>query len=337
MWSGVAVLTEVPSGALADRWSRRGALVAAGVLQALGYVLWLAAPGFAGFAVGFALWGFGGSLSSGAFEALLYDGLRATGAEDHYARVKGRAGAASFLVQLPVSVTATILFVRGGYPLVGWVSVGLCLLGSAVALLLTDVRVNDGDDEDEPGYLATLHAGLREVARAPAVRLAVIASAVTFGLDAFEEYVPLLAADWGVGRAAVPLALVAMSLVGAAGSALGGRWAGAPGGVLGLAFGLGAALLVAAAAWGHALGLIAVTLFYGLQQLLIVVTDTRLQDRISGPARATVTSVATLGGELTAIAVLGVWAAGRLPGFAALAVGVALLLPRWLRVRRPSA
>ena len=138
VWSGVAVLTEVPSGALADRWSRRGALVAAGVLQALGYVLWLAAPGFAGFAVGFALWGFGGSLSSGAFEALLYDGLRATGAEDHYARVKGRAGAASFLVQLPVSVTATILFVRGGYPLVGWVSVGLCLLGSAVALLLTD-------------------------------------------------------------------------------------------------------------------------------------------------------------------------------------------------------
>ena len=79
------------------------------------------------------------------------------------------------------------------------------------------------------------------------------------------------------------------------------------------------------------------TLFYGLQQLLIVVTDTRLQDRISGPARATVTSVATLGGELTAIAVLGVWAAGRLPGFAALAAGVALLLPRWLRVRRPSA
>ena len=34
-WSLTAVLTEVPAGALADRWSRRGVLVVAGVLEAV--------------------------------------------------------------------------------------------------------------------------------------------------------------------------------------------------------------------------------------------------------------------------------------------------------------
>jgi MFS family permease len=37
IWSAVGVIAEVPSGALADRFSRRACLVAAGVLQACGY------------------------------------------------------------------------------------------------------------------------------------------------------------------------------------------------------------------------------------------------------------------------------------------------------------
>src|SRR5918997_7222738 len=79
IWSAVGLLAEVPSGALAARSSRRSCLVAAGILQATAYVGWLLLPGFAGFALGFALWGFGGSLVSGAKEALLYDGLDAAG------------------------------------------------------------------------------------------------------------------------------------------------------------------------------------------------------------------------------------------------------------------
>ena len=101
IWSAVGLVAEVPSGALADRFGRRAALVAAGVLQAVGYALWIgAARTFAGFAAGFVLWGLGGSLVSGAREALLYDGLAAVGAEACYARVNGwvhgrRAGGAA--------------------------------------------------------------------------------------------------------------------------------------------------------------------------------------------------------------------------------------------------
>jgi MFS family permease len=118
IWSGVAILAEVPSGAIADRFSRRGSLVAAGVLQAAGYAVWISLPGFAGFAAGFVLWGLGGSLVSGSQEALLYDGLDAVGAAEHYALVQGRVATAGLISQFPAAGAATVLFAIGGYPLV---------------------------------------------------------------------------------------------------------------------------------------------------------------------------------------------------------------------------
>src|SRR5688572_32151149 len=118
----MGVVAEVPSGALADRYGRRSAVVLAGVLQAAGYAMWIALPGFPGFAAGFALWGLGGAMASGAFEALLYDGLAAAGEADRYAGVLGRVEAAALAVQVPIAGAATALFAAGGYPLAGIVS-----------------------------------------------------------------------------------------------------------------------------------------------------------------------------------------------------------------------
>jgi MFS family permease len=138
IWSMVGIIVELPTGALADRFSRRGALVAGGALQAGGYTLWAALPSFPAFAVGFALWGLGGSLVSGAFEALLYDGLAAVAAEEHYARVLGWVNAVELFAQVPAAMAAAVLFSLGGYPLVGWVSVGCCLAAAVLACRLPE-------------------------------------------------------------------------------------------------------------------------------------------------------------------------------------------------------
>jgi len=65
IWSVVAFAFEVPSGALADAWSRRGLYAVGELLTAAGYALWLIWPSFPGFALGFVLWGLGGALGSG--------------------------------------------------------------------------------------------------------------------------------------------------------------------------------------------------------------------------------------------------------------------------------
>lgn len=331
----VGIVAEVPSGALADRYSRRGALVAAGMFQAAGYVLWIALPGFTAFAAGFVLWGLGGALISGALEALLYDGLAAVGAEEHYAQINGWVTAAGLLAQIPVAVAAAVLFSLGGFALAGWVSVGCCLAAAALASRLPEPA--RAEDDDEPGYLATLQAGLVEAAGRPAVRAAVIAVAVLSGLDALEEYFPLLAQDWGVPTGLNPLAVLGTSLAEAAGGALGGAASRLRPATLGVVLGAAVLALGLAAAVRHPAGLAAVAGFYGLYRMVLVVADTRLQERIAGPSRATVTSVAGLGTEVAALGVIGVWAAGELALVAALGLVVATLLPRWLRASGPEA
>ena len=66
--------------------------------------------------------------------------------------------------------------------------------------------------------------------------------------------------------------------------------------------------------------------------------DTRLQESITGPARATVTSMASLGSEFTALALYAAWAIAGLPVAIVLIAAVAAMLPRSLRgrVRRPA-
>ncbi len=136
---------------LADRFSRRGCLVAAGLFQAAAFAVWTAFPGFAGFAAGFVVWGLGGALISGAQEALLYDGLAAVDADDEYARVQGWVTAAGLVAQIPAAFLATGLYAVGGYVLVGWVSVGVALGTSVLAARLPEpAHTPDGDSRTSP-------------------------------------------------------------------------------------------------------------------------------------------------------------------------------------------
>ncbi|PRX49149.1 MFS transporter [Prauserella shujinwangii] len=335
VWSAVGIAAEVPSGALADRFSRRGALVLGGVLQALGYVLWTAFPGFAAFAAGFALWGLGGAFVSGASESLVYDGLAAAGARAHFARVHGWMEAAGQLAQVPVAVAATVLFATGGYELVGWVSVGMCLAAAAVAARLPEPpRSGEEGHAAVAGYLATLRTGLREALSRALVRRALLAVALLTGLDAIEEYFPLMARAWGLPTEAVPLAMAAIPLVGALGSAFGGRAGrlGARG--LTVVYGLAALLFAGAAVVRHPAGLALIAAFYGLYRAVLVVADARLQDRIGSAARATVTSVAGLATELAVFSVYLAWVAGEMVAVTGLVVVVAAVLPYAFRAPR---
>ncbi len=332
IWSAVAIVSEVPAGALADRYSRRGALVAAGVLQAAGYVVWILRPDFVGFAAGFVLWGLGGSFVSGALEALLYDALAAEGAEGEFARVYGRVGAAGLIGQIPAAVAATVLFPLGGYALVGWVSVGLCIGAAVMATQLPEAPRHAGDDDgDGAGYIATLVAGAREAARHPRVRLAIIAVAAVEAVDAVEEYFSLLAHDWGIATRYTPLAILAIPLIGAVGSLLGARLVGTSPAALAGWLVASALLFGGAAVIQRPVGVAAVAVFYGLYCMVSVVVDTHLQDRITGTSRATVTSVAGLATELSAFGVYGAWALGGPLMIAAAVALVALALPRLLR------
>ena len=177
----------------------------ASVLEAACFALWTALPSAASFAAGFVLWGIGGSLSSGAAEALVFEGLAAADAESRYARLTGWMRAAELAVQVPTALAATVLFAVGGYALVGWASVVMCLATALVATRLPDPGRAARLEDDADSLLATLRDGVSEVFRHPGLAVVVAAVALLLSLDGAEEYFPLMAAGWGVWAAAVPL------------------------------------------------------------------------------------------------------------------------------------
>ncbi|MFC4000417.1 MFS transporter [Prauserella oleivorans] len=335
LWSVVGVVGEVPTGALADRFSRRSSLAVGGVLQAAGYLLWTTLPGFSAFAAGFVLWGIGGTLVSGAVEAWLYDTLAAADAESSFARLYGQVNACELIAQVPSALAATLLLPLGGFDLVGWASVATCLGAALLAARLPEPPRHGADEPgDGLGYLATLKAGVTEAVTTPGVRGAVVVVALLASLDGIEEYFGVLAEDWQVPLQWISLAVLGIPLAGAAGAAVAGRLAPRALAPVLLA---GVLIFAAAGLFAHPSGLALVALFYALYRAVLVVGEARLQERIDGRARATVTSVAGVGTDLAGLLLYGSWAVAGLPAALVLAAVVALVLPLGLgraRARR---
>ncbi|MFI5837701.1 MFS transporter [Micromonospora sp. NPDC051300] len=343
LWSAAGILLEVPSGALADALSRRLLLCLAPLLAAAGFALWVLVPSYPAFAAGFLLWGAGGALRSGALEALVFTELDRLGAADRYARLIGRTRTAEVLGAVGSGVLAGPVYALGGYLAVGAASVLTCLLAAAVAARLPEHRSpadagpapGERPDEGEPGWWDSLRAGLAEVRAVRAVRAAVLlVAAVTAIWGGLDEYTGLLARDTGVGEVAVPLLLLLVW----AGMTVGGLLAPwgerlSHRGYAGLLV-LAAAATAAGALLRHPAGFLLLAVSFAAFQLATVLADVRLQARITGDARATVTSLAGMATDLTTVAFYGGYGllAGALGNPAAFAVAVLPYLPVALRV-----
>ncbi len=91
LWSAFAIVFEIPSGILADRWNRKNMLMLSAVLQGLCFIIWFFAHTFLMFAAGFVFWAVSGAFASGTEEGLIYDNLKSDGNEASFADVYGKA------------------------------------------------------------------------------------------------------------------------------------------------------------------------------------------------------------------------------------------------------
>ncbi|MFI9593571.1 MFS transporter [Nonomuraea sp. NPDC052265] len=321
IWSVTGMVLEIPSGAWADAVSRRLLLCLGPLLAGAGFALWVLFPSYWAFALGFVLWGAEGALVSGAFEALAYEELERRGLQGRYALIMGRAHSVGIVAAASAIALATPVFAVGGYPAVGVASVVACLLCAGTALTLPERRPPVADPSvgssvdssvDSGGrYLAVLRAGVAEARTDRNVLEAIVLiSVVTAIWGALEEYVPFLAAETGAPRTAVPLLVLAVWV----GAAVGGLLAGPAQRLTERSFALVLALAALAMAAGalvpHPAGFALVAVSFGAFQMAGVVADARLQERVSGDQRATVTSVAGLGTNVVTLAVYTAYGAG---------------------------
>jgi MFS family permease len=160
-WSIAAMAAEVPTGALADSWSRRKMLVLAPLIKALCFVTWYFADGgFYLLALGFLLWAIGSAFRSGTSEALLYDTLVHHGKADDYEQILGKR-------KFYVSIGGAISTISGGF--VASYRIDWAILFSVAPLLLSAfhaLRMEEAPkvrSTEEIHYLQHIRLALREM------------------------------------------------------------------------------------------------------------------------------------------------------------------------------
>lgn len=342
-WSITSFVLQVPSGVIADRRSRPHILALAQLVRGVGFGVWLLYPHFWGFFAGLQLWGLKSAFTSGTFEALLYDELKARGQAQDYVRVFGRTRAVQSAGVLLAAIGAAIA-ARSGYGAMLTASLVSVALASAAAFSLPPApRAASAGGHD---FLAHLRLGLVTSFGAPAVLSILAFSAIVLALGAaLEEFWPIFGAKVGLSRSVISWFVGAQNAVELLVSLVAWRFAALPARGFYALVALGGSLLGAAGALFTAPAMVLLAAYSGVMKLVAVIFEGRLQHLIPSDARATIGSVKSFLGQIGITALymgfgpLAQWASYQVAfaacGVVGICVGLAYLVLARLRVAAP--
>ncbi len=208
VWQAVVILAEIPTGIIADKFSKKWVLVAAKLLRVLAFGAWLVAPNFVGYLTGFIFWGIAEALNSGAFQAYLYESLSEQN-KGVFGRLYSRVSA---LTMVAYTIAYVVSFVIGtDYNLLLMLSVLACVIAVGIALSLPAGTVIRSVEKPQLLRSAVIHiagsAALKEL----------LVGAIIIGAMAnvLIEYMALYNTQAGLPVRYVSLVLAASNLVGA--------------------------------------------------------------------------------------------------------------------------
>jgi len=136
--SAVAVvLFEVPTGSVADRFSRKFSLTISSVVMGFALSLYILFEDFAAFVVAELLFGLGMTFSSGADSAILYESLSRLDREKDYSGIESRTLSNIFVGQAIGSIVSGVLYSVSPYAPF-WISVGMIMVSGGYSLLFTE-------------------------------------------------------------------------------------------------------------------------------------------------------------------------------------------------------
>ncbi|MCD9024730.1 MFS transporter [Cohnella silvisoli] len=141
------VLLEVPTGIIADNWSRKKMMVLSAVLWCYMFLILLFATEFWHFSAAIFLAGIARSATSGSENALLYDSLRLSGKEQFFEKVLGRLNVFDFASAIIAALCGSLLASRFDFELNYWISLVSMLVSLCLSLMLVEPSVKSNTDE----------------------------------------------------------------------------------------------------------------------------------------------------------------------------------------------
>lgn len=155
IYAAVIILMEVPTGMLADRFTRKHIILAGSLLTFIGSVWLLSAYGFIEFALIIVLAGISGALTSGSNSAILYDSLKEIGEESTFEKYLARIKALRYGSGLIAALIGSFVASRFGLLIPYQMSVFSCLMMVVLNLLLVEPKKGESED----------HLSLKEIFR----------------------------------------------------------------------------------------------------------------------------------------------------------------------------
>lgn len=208
LWTVSFLIFELPSGVLADYWSRRNVIVLGGLLRALGFSVWLIQPNFVGYAIGFTLWGASLTCSSGAITALLHSELNAIDRGKQFAKYYGWTTSAYWFGAL-VSYLIAAGFTLEHTNILILLSIGTSLVYTGLLFL-----VKEHPYKHQSTYVQTLLAGFNEMAHSKKLRyVAYVLFSTYMIIGVLEELLPRIYMNFGLSETAIAITLaIALTL-----------------------------------------------------------------------------------------------------------------------------
>jgi len=109
IYSVAMVVTELPSGYMADVWGCRKTIILGSILGSLGILIYSLSSDFYSFVMAEIILGIGFSFVSGADSAILYDSLKADNREDEYIKYEGSITSAGNFAEALAGVAGGLL------------------------------------------------------------------------------------------------------------------------------------------------------------------------------------------------------------------------------------
>jgi MFS family permease len=186
IWMIVAVLAEVPTGVIADKMSKKWSLTLGHAMQLATFAIWLFAPNFTGYLIGFVVWGIGEAFNSGAFQAYLYESLDDAN-KKAFGKIYSRSSAFTMLAYTTGSLAA--FAIGPEYPLLLALSIAVSAisLGITLSLPATGNKV-EVEVEMRPKILSSALGAIRH---SPGLRRILLGAVIVQGLmGMLGEYLP---------------------------------------------------------------------------------------------------------------------------------------------------
>ncbi len=296
IWTASALIFEVPTGLIADRYPRKHVLISGELVNAGAFLIWLFSPTFFGYAAGFVLWGAAYALKSGAYQALVYDELASNGQSQKYTKMMSRIKAAEFSGMLLAFISAYLLSNNGvNYNLLLIASIITGIISAGLLALLPNVknRQTDTIPESQPKLLGR---ALKTVVHNSRIRIITAWLAIVAGfIGWYEEYTPLFDSTAGIATKYIPLVISGALVLNIIASLIAPRFESDRKMSKALLI-LSGGLMVVFSTLGWWLPLIVLLAHGGLilLRVLRILLDAELQHAADGTMRATLGSIAGL-------------------------------------------